>query len=285
MKHTSEILRAARRGTDVLLLGTALSAWSCGGSVVAENTNAHAGDASPSAGGMDSGTSTGGTPFAGSSGASGSSAGTGGLADSGSTCGCTAIHSIDAGASIGCSANLLRCAGVCADPYNDPTNCGACSVKCSGASPICFEGACEPTAVCPSACGAGEECCGDRCCGPDEHCCASIMYTSNGFGPPLGGPTPEFYCMPKSAGSRCGFDSCEACWWSRMHVSSALVPCNDGSGRTDCCPADVTGPCTDEGLECWTPCSGGQRARHFCNGHYWVGGEAWAVFPCGGDAH
>lgn len=277
-------LSAPRRAAYALPLILSASVWSCGGSTVAENARADHGDAS---------SGTGGTPLDGSSTVSdspsssaSSSAEAGDGAPQRAGCGCRATASIEAGASSdGCGANLLRCGSICADPYSDPTHCGACGVKCSTPTPICFDGTCEPAALCPSSCGPGEECCGDRCCGPDEQCCASILYSSSGLGPPLGGPTPALACVPRSTGSSCGFDPCEACWWSKMHVSAGLSPCNDGSGRTDCCPADLNGSCADEGLQCWTPCTGGQRARHFCNGSFWVGGTGIGVFPCGGDAH
>jgi hypothetical protein len=80
-------------------------------------------------------------------------------------------------------------------------------------------------------------------------------------------------------------------------ASVGLEVCNDGTGRTDCCPAFVAGDaangtaCYQPGFTCSTKCSGGFRSNVTCyrdpalgtNGHGgWQFGKG--LFPCSADA-
>ena len=75
---------------------------------------------------------------------------------------------------------------------NDPLNCGACGVKCTGATSYCA-GSCQVPRCDQDAgaCGPGTTCCGNSCCGADSYCCLEEGSVSGG--PP--------YCVPKDAGT------------------------------------------------------------------------------------
>jgi hypothetical protein len=73
-----------------------------------------------------------------------------------------------------------------------------------------------------------------------------------------------------------------------------LVPCNDGTGRSDCCPAGASapGPCPRAGLQCSTRCSDPTPvySKLFCTGFSsstpprWVQSEALWQCPMDGGS-
>ncbi len=83
------------------------------------------------------------------------------------------------GPNAGCAMGLTCCSGQCVNLANDPHNCGACGLMCSGAAAYC-QGQCTaaPCALEAGACGANS-CCTDQCCGQGQLCCLS------GAGPPI----------------------------------------------------------------------------------------------------
>lgn len=186
----------------------------------------------------------------------------------------------------GCLPGLTCCGGVCVSLANDLDHCGACGVRCSGSTPVCFSGVCEP-APCDSACTNGGTCCGQVCCPTGSYCCAEVQNTASfptDPAPLAGAGLMAFACTPT-----CGTRRCEPVD-DHFHSSSKLSPCNDGSGRTDCCPPGVAGglasatvPCEDDGLECWMPCVQGRRERLICTSRFWmalIGGN----YACSPDA-
>ena len=132
-------------------------AASCGGTTSAPLGG---GDASVDATGSSGSGSGGGSSGSGS----GSSGGSGSSSSGGSSGG-------GGGCTPACQIGLACCGGKCVNEGNDPRNCGACGVTCSGATPFCA-GGCKP-APCEqdaAACGGGS-CCGAQCCGQGELCC------------------------------------------------------------------------------------------------------------------
>jgi hypothetical protein len=62
------------------------------------------------------------------------------------------------------------------------------------------------------------------------------------------------------------------------------VPCDDGTGRKDCCPVTLaSGEACDFGPDtCWTKCNRGFTSQASCSGGTWILGHG--LFPCGSDA-
>jgi len=62
--------------------------------------------------------------------------------------------------------------------------------------------------------------------------------------------------------------------------ASSPTACNDGSGRTDCCPRgfDIGTPCAVEDASCLSPCKNGVRTRRICM-TVWREGEQVACTP------
>ena len=57
----------------------------------------------------------------------------------------------------GCFNGLSCCGGACVNLANDPLNCGACGVTCSGDTSMCNNGCVKPT--CAPACTGSQICC------------------------------------------------------------------------------------------------------------------------------
>lgn len=66
-------------------------------------------------------------------------------------------------------------------------------------------------------------------------------------------------------------------------TSVVTVPCDDGTGATDCCANRVkdSGSCSQVAT-CWNRCVSGGRSQLTCNGATWIAGHG--LFPCGADA-
>jgi hypothetical protein len=146
------------------------------------------GRGSSSGGGSTSGSSSGGSSSGGSSsGGSGSGASSGG-----GSC------------SPACGPSRLCCNGTCVNPDNDPFNCGACGVQCTGSTPFC-SGSCQP-AQCSAnhGCDIGLECCGDQCCVAGDLCCQDEGPISRG--PSCFHPTPSQPTCPQGCAPLCVSD-------------------------------------------------------------------------------
>jgi hypothetical protein len=122
---------------------------------------------------------------AGCGGASGG--GNGGDGGSSSSGGGSGSSSGGGGCDAACGSGRLCCGSACVNPDNDPFNCGACGVKCTGGTPYC-DGSCKP----------------DACtnCTPDQICCKSEG--------PVGGAAPTCY-TPTPAQPTCGVGCAPQC--------------------------------------------------------------------------
>lgn len=120
------------------------------------------------------------SPDGGSGGGSGGSGAGGGSAGGSAAC------------SPACGQGRECCGGACVNTNNDPLNCGACGVRCTGATSFCAGQCMAPDCrMDAGACGPGSTCCGNTCCGADQFCC-------NVEGP-VGGQPPV--CHAKDAGT------------------------------------------------------------------------------------
>lgn len=72
----------------------------------------------------------------------------------------------------------------------------------------------------------------------------------------------------------------ECCPSTCVPVSSPTA-CNDGSGRTDCCPPgfDIGTPCGVEDGSCLSPCKNGVRVRRICMAGFFRLGEETSCNP------
>ena len=63
-----------------------------------------------------------------------------------------------------------------------------------------------------------------------------------------------------------------------------LVACDDGTGKSDCCPATLMqlDSCTLQAQECWLHCDNGMRGHLFCVQGQWVAGLG--IYSCDMDA-
>lgn len=72
-------------------------------------------------------------------------------------------------------------------------------------------------------------------------------------------------------------------------AATGLIPCDDRTGATDCCPGGVTsgGRCSTSATPCWTACDfslpmadarQGYRSEMTCSGGHWTAGHG--LFPC-----
>ncbi|MBL8958125.1 MAG: tail fiber domain-containing protein [Myxococcaceae bacterium] len=89
---------------------------------------------------------------------------------------------------------------------NDPNNCGACDVRCSGATPYCG-GTCTapPCSIDAGACATSQTCCGTTCCGAGELCCdrqGPVSGPSICHRPTVQEPTCPQGCAPLCASDR-----------------------------------------------------------------------------------
>jgi len=81
----------------------------------------------------------------------------------------------------GCPAGRTDCEGICVDMQVDPSNCGACGVRCDPGE-SCVSGACRCGGS-GADCGADETCCGIACVRlvtDDQHCGACDRACSDG---------------------------------------------------------------------------------------------------------
>jgi hypothetical protein len=151
-----------RFGLSLGLVGLAVATSTCSGSVFTPDggSDASTESAGGSSGGTGSSNGSGGSS-GGSSGSNGSSGSSGGSSSGGG-----------AGCAPSCGPGYTCCHAACVNTSNDPTNCGACGVKC-GPATYC-SGSCKPI-PCASAtvCPTGQACCGMTCCTPGQLCCES----------------------------------------------------------------------------------------------------------------
>ena len=97
---------------------------------------------------------------------------------------------------------------------------------------------------------------------------------------------------PCTAGSEAVALGCNGSVWQRSGtlsvngcISAVWPPwteCNDGTGRSDCCAANLEGTlCSDSTLTCRAPCDADSQADpQHCDGTVWVHSEAAPVDDC-----
>lgn len=105
-----------------------------------------------------------------------------------------------------CGVGRTCCSGTCVNTANDPNNCGACTVRCTGATPYCG-GTCTaaPCSVDAGVCGMGQSCCGATCCGAGQLCCdpqGPLSGAPTCYTPTVQQPTCPQGCAPLCASDR-----------------------------------------------------------------------------------
>lgn len=100
---------------------------------------------------------------------------------------------------------------------------------------------------------------------------------------------PGQHCSTKcSAGNTSGAVCTDGAWSFGKGLfpcgPTTPVPCDDGTGRKDCCPyTPMSGDGCSFGPDaCWTKCSGGFTSQASCTDGNWTLGHG--LFPCGPDA-
>jgi len=107
-----------------------------------------------------------------------------------------------------CMTGRTCCDGGCVNPQNDPMNCGKCGVHCSGATPLCSGGTCQPAPCSPTAgvCAPNSICCGSACCAAGDLCCETEGPVAGGpptcFTPTTSQPTCPQGCAPLCVSDR-----------------------------------------------------------------------------------
>lgn len=169
-------------------------------------------------------------------------------------------------------------------PCNDGTGAADCcppeaaeGAACDVSVPRCSRGGCRAGFESYLYCGGGTWSAGKGLfpCGADAGLSGPAACVAAGGECVLGGSTclniGSQDCNPdrNPGGAFCCLDQ------------GFLVACNDGSGKTDCCPAGAKsgGTCPEPGLTCSNRCNAaGIRNELFCEGTRWV--ESEALWTC-----
>jgi hypothetical protein len=119
--------------------------------------------------------------------------------------------------------------------------------------------------------------------GTEKSCCPATARSGAACKSPIDS------CWTKCSG---GFTSQASCSGGTWNFGKGLfpcgpttpVPCDDGTGRKDCCPvAPASGGVCNFGSDtCWTKCKGGFTSQASCVDSAWSLGHG--LFPCGADA-
>ncbi len=122
---------------------------------------------------------------------------------------------------VSCPSQWIACGGRCVDPSNDPTQCGACGVRCASGE-VCLAGRCGTRAAACGAsnynvpCGMGycpsnSTCTADTRCscraGFDSYTCGNAPCSGNGCMRNNWWCAP-LLCPPRCEGRTCGADGC-----------------------------------------------------------------------------
>jgi hypothetical protein len=141
-----------------------------GGGSAGEGDSGGTGTSGTDAGGSAAGTSAGGTQ-----------GGQGGAAGGPTTC----------SAGRPCPSAQTCCDGRCSNVLNDPTNCGACGVTCTGQDSFCGD---RPAHCMPPPCDSGRSCSSGSCCFAE--CCADGQLCCEVY---LGGSETVRFCHTPTA--------------------------------------------------------------------------------------
>jgi hypothetical protein len=107
----------------------------------------------------------------------------------------------------GCGPDRACCRGHCANPTNDPQNCGACGTRCEGNTPYCTSGGCQalPCRIDAGSCSASGFCCGNACCDSGQLCCdeeGPVAGYAACYTPTADAPTCPQGCAPLCVSDR-----------------------------------------------------------------------------------
>ncbi len=166
-----------------------------------------------------------------------------------------------------CAPGESMCEGRCVDVSTDPTNCGACGVRCETE---CRAGQCIPGDECTSdadcddglACTGRETCTGRRTlpggetvlyCRAGEHviCNDGVMCTVDRCAEPDGA------CTSTPDDARCGDGTCDGTGSSGCHYACDRSPCGVVEPQCGCGPGDACYLAMDGSVSCQPPGVGG----------------------------